>query len=51
VCAAADAADVSPRNVRASVLAAFICARELGLRIEQVEAELKPRARPRAARH
>jgi hypothetical protein len=42
VCAAADALDASPRAVRPAVLAAFRCARELGLTHEAVEAALTP---------
>ena len=49
VCAAADALDTSPREVRGAVRAAFARAREIGLTVEDVEAALKPTPAPRSA--
>jgi transcriptional regulator with XRE-family HTH domain len=41
VCAAAEAMQVVPQNVRPALLAAFACARELGLTLEDVERVLR----------
>jgi hypothetical protein len=41
VCAAAEAMQVMPQSVRPAVLAAFACARELGLTVEGVERVLR----------
>jgi hypothetical protein len=46
VCAAAEAMQVMPQSVRPALLAAFACARELGLSVQDVERVL--RATPRA---
>jgi hypothetical protein len=46
VCAAADALDISPRQVRAALLAAFRRAREAGLTVENVEKALSPEPTP-----
>jgi hypothetical protein len=43
VCAAAEAMQVMPQSVRPAVLAAFACARELGLTVEGVERVLRAR--------
>jgi transcriptional regulator with XRE-family HTH domain len=43
VCAAAEAMQVMPQSVRPAVLAAFACARELGLTVEGVERVLRSR--------
>jgi hypothetical protein len=43
VCAAADALNVPPATVRASLFAAFGRARELRLSVEEVERALAPR--------
>jgi transcriptional regulator with XRE-family HTH domain len=42
VCAAAEALGVAPGAVRGAVLAAFTCARELRLSVEEVEGALAP---------
>ena len=44
VCAAAEAMQVVPQNVRPALLAAFACARELGLTLEDVERVLRAKA-------
>jgi hypothetical protein len=44
VCAAAEAMQVMPQSVRPAVLAAFACAKELGLTVEGVERVLRARA-------
>jgi transcriptional regulator with XRE-family HTH domain len=44
VCAAAEAMQVMPQSVRPAVLAAFTCARELGLTVEGVERVLRAKA-------
>jgi DNA-binding XRE family transcriptional regulator len=41
VCAAAEAIQATPQSVRPAVLAAFACARELGLTVEGVERVLR----------
>jgi hypothetical protein len=41
VCAAAEAMQVMPQSVRPALLAAFACARELGLTVEGVEKVLR----------
>jgi len=45
VCAAAEAMQVMPQSVRPAVLAAFACARELGLTVEGVERVLRASGR------
>jgi transcriptional regulator with XRE-family HTH domain len=45
VCAAAEALQVMPQAARPAVLAAFVCARELGLSVADVERVLVGRAR------
>lgn len=54
VCAAADSTDAAPSAVRATLLAAFKRARELGLTVDEMEKALEARisapARPPAAR-
>ena len=44
VCAAAEAMRVVPQDVRSALLAAFACARELGLTVEDVERVLRAKA-------
>jgi transcriptional regulator with XRE-family HTH domain len=44
VCAAAEAMQVVPQQVRPALLAAFACARELGLTLEDVERVLRAKA-------
>jgi hypothetical protein len=46
VCAAAEAMQVMPQSVRPAVLAAFACAKELGLTVEAVERVLRTRNQP-----
>jgi hypothetical protein len=41
VCAAAESVQVAPQNVRPALLAAFSCARELGLTVQDVERVLR----------
>jgi hypothetical protein len=43
VCAASDAMDMMPRDVRAGLLAAFSRAREIGVTVEMVERALRAR--------
>ena len=50
VCAAAETLDISPRQVRAALLAAFRRAREAGLTVEHVEKALLPEAAPAGAK-
>jgi len=45
VCAAAEAMQVMPQAVRPAVLAAFACARELGLTVDGVERVLRASGR------
>jgi len=44
VCAAAEAMQVMPQNVRPALLAAFACAKELGLTVQDVEGVLRAKA-------
>jgi transcriptional regulator with XRE-family HTH domain len=44
VCAAAESIHVAPQNVRPALLAAFSCARELGLTVEDIEKVLRAKA-------
>jgi hypothetical protein len=50
LCAAAEAMDVSPRAVRPALIAAFACARELGMSVEAFESALAPAAPAKRAR-
>jgi Homeodomain-like domain len=50
VCAAADAASVTPAAVRATLHAAFTRCREVGLSLQEVEEALRPVAKVRASR-
>jgi hypothetical protein len=49
VCAAAEAMEMMPRDVRAGLLAAFSKAREIGVEVAQVERVLREAVAPRAA--
>jgi UDP-N-acetylmuramyl pentapeptide synthase len=49
VCAASEAADVSPRAMRPGLVAAIRCAREVGVTLEQIEGALSA-ARPGGVR-
>lgn len=48
VCAAAEVMNLSPREVRAGLLAAFACAREIGLSVDAVERALRAKQPKRA---
>lgn len=50
VCAASDAMDMMPRDVRAGLLAAFARAREIGVTVEMVEGALRARLAGGASR-
>jgi hypothetical protein len=50
VCAASDAMDMMPRDVRAGLLAAFARAREIGVSVEHVEKALRAQLAPLPAK-
>jgi hypothetical protein len=49
VCVAAETMNLSPKELRPTLHAAFKCARELGLAVEEVEQGLAPRPSPARA--